>query len=173
MILPVFSPLPICGAFPLFRFPPVFLAQVDSSVGGKTGVDIPEGKNLVGAFYQPKAVYIDMAVLATLPVQEFLGGLAEVIKYGVIRDAVFFSFLETRELPSGHWSRRVFEEMIATCCRIKAEVVACDEREGGLRKDPQLWPYHRPCRGGRLLLSDYPRLCRRHRHGCGRQAGLS
>ncbi len=119
---------------PFVQVPTSLLAQVDSSVGGKTGVDIPEGKNLVGAFYQPRAVYIDMAVLATLPVQEFLGGLAEVIKYGVIRDAAFFSFLETERAAILAMEPNVLAEMIATCCRIKAEVVACDEREGGLRK---------------------------------------
>ncbi len=78
---------------PFVQLPTSLLAQVDSSVGGKTGVDIPEGKNLVGAFYQPKAVYIDISVLNTLPRQELLGGLAEVIKYGVIRDGEFFHFL--------------------------------------------------------------------------------
>ena len=119
---------------PFVQVPTTLLAQVDSSVGGKTGVDIPEGKNLVGAFYQPKAVYIDSEVLSTLPKEELLGGLAEVIKYGVIRDSDFFTFLqENREnildlVPS------VIEETILTCCRIKAEVVAEDEREGGIRR---------------------------------------
>ena len=80
---------------PFVQIPTTLLAQVDSSVGGKTGVDIPEGKNLVGAFYQPKAVYIDIDVLQTLPADELLGGLAEVIKYGVIRDEQFFDFLKT------------------------------------------------------------------------------
>ena len=79
---------------PFVQVPTTLLAQVDSSVGGKTGVDIPEGKNLVGAFYQPKAVYIDTAVLTTLPVEEYLGGIAEVIKYGIIRDFDFYCFLE-------------------------------------------------------------------------------
>ena len=119
---------------PFVQIPTSLLAQVDSSVGGKTGVDIPEGKNLVGAFYQPKAVYIDIAVLATLPRQEILGGLAEVIKYGVIRDAGFFSFLENKRNDILGLEPAILAEMISTCCRIKAEVVACDEREGGLRK---------------------------------------
>ncbi len=119
---------------PFIQIPTSLLAQVDSSVGGKTGVDIPEGKNLVGAFYQPRAVYIDMAVLATLPVQEFLGGLAEVIKYGVIRDAAFFAFLEQERDAILALQPAILSEMISTCCRIKAEVVARDEREGGLRK---------------------------------------
>ena len=78
---------------PFVQVPTTLLAQVDSSVGGKTGVDIPEGKNLVGAFYQPKAVYIDSLVLNSLPQEELLNGLAEVIKYGIIYDADFFEFL--------------------------------------------------------------------------------
>lgn len=119
---------------PFVQVPTSLLAQVDSSVGGKTGVDIPEGKNLVGAFYQPKAVYIDITVLSTLPRQEFLGGLAEVIKYGVIRDAGFFAFLEHKRDGILSLDPALLAEMIGTCCRIKAAVVASDEREGGLRK---------------------------------------
>ena len=119
---------------PFVQIPTTLLAQVDSSVGGKTGVDIPEGKNLVGAFYQPKAVFIDMAVLATLPEQEFLGGMAEVIKYGVIQDAEFFSFLDMNRGAVLALDPPVLSGMIRTCCRIKADVVARDEREGGLRR---------------------------------------
>jgi len=110
------------------------LAQVDSSVGGKTGVDIPEGKNLVGAFYQPQCVYIDTAVLMTLPPAEYGGGLAEVIKYGVIRDHDFFVFLEEQIDRILNLERETIQEMIHTCCRIKAEVVAEDERESNLRR---------------------------------------
>lgn len=119
---------------PFVQVPTTLLAQVDSSVGGKTGVDIPEGKNLVGAFYQPKAVYIDSLLLATLPTDELLGGIGEVIKYGVIRDRAFFDFLvENREkiLSLDHES---IEKTIYLCCKIKAEVVAADEREGGVRR---------------------------------------
>lgn len=119
---------------PFVQIPTTLLSQVDSSVGGKTGVDLPEGKNLVGAFYQPKAVYIDTDVLRTLDDQELLGGLAEVIKYGVIRDEHFFSFMETERKRILSLDPEVIVEMITRCCAIKAEVVAEDEREGGLRK---------------------------------------
>ena len=119
---------------PFVQIPTTLLSQVDSSVGGKTGVDIPEGKNLVGAFYQPKAVYIDTAVLTTLPAQEFLGGVAEVIKYGVIRDYDFYCFLERNLDAILELNPPVIQEMIHTCCRIKAEVVAEDEREADLRR---------------------------------------
>lgn len=119
---------------PFIQVPTTLLSQVDSSVGGKTGVDIPEGKNLVGAFYQPKAVYVDTAVLTTLPLQELLGGLAEVIKYGVIRDYDFFVFLERHLDKLLCLDRESIQEMISTCCRIKAEVVAADERESDLRR---------------------------------------
>jgi len=119
---------------PFVQIPTTLLSQVDSSVGGKTGVDLPEGKNLVGAFYQPKAVYIDTDVLQTLDSQELLGGLAEVIKYGVIRDEAFFAFLEKERVSILDLTSEVIVEMITRCCAIKAEVVAQDEREGGLRK---------------------------------------
>jgi len=113
---------------PFVQVPTTLLAQVDSSVGGKTGVDIPEGKNLVGAFYQPQVVYIDTAVLTTLPMKEYCGGLAEVIKYGVIRDKEFFLFLEDNIDPILSLDRVTIQKMIFTCCRIKADVVAEDER---------------------------------------------
>lgn len=119
---------------PFVQIPTTLLAQVDSSVGGKTGVDIPEGKNLVGAFYQPKAVYIDIEVLQTLPADELLGGLAEVIKYGVIRDQEFFDFLKTSREAILKLDDQSITEMIYTCCKIKAEVVSEDEREGGVRR---------------------------------------
>jgi 3-dehydroquinate synthase len=119
---------------PFVQVPTTLLAQVDSSVGGKTGVDIPEGKNLVGTFYQPRAVYIDTGVLHTLPQQELLGGLAEVIKYGVIADADFFRFLEEHRQRILALDEEVIPGMIARCCEIKAWVVARDEREGDLRR---------------------------------------
>lgn len=119
---------------PFVQVPTSLLAQVDSSVGGKTGVDIPEGKNLVGAFYQPKAVYIDPEVLSTLDSREFLSGLAEVIKYGIIRDSSFFHFLEENRERIIALEPSCLEQMISTCCRIKADVVEQDEREGGLRR---------------------------------------
>lgn len=119
---------------PFIQVPTTLLAQVDSSVGGKTGVDIPEGKNLVGAFYQPKAVFIDPAVLRSLDSQEVLGGLAEVIKYGVIRDRVFLQFLKEKREAILALDSEVLSELIFTCCKIKAEVVAEDERESDVRR---------------------------------------
>ncbi len=119
---------------PFVQVPTTLLSQVDSSVGGKTGVDIPEGKNLVGTFYQPKAVYIDIKVLQTLPVDELRGGLAEVIKYGVIHDADFFAFLKEQRNAVFALKQEVLTRLIARCCEIKAWVVERDEREGGLRR---------------------------------------
>ena len=119
---------------PFVQIPTTLLAQVDSSVGGKTGVDIPEGKNLVGAFYQPRCVYIDSNVLMSLPPDELLNGLAEVIKYGVIYDVDFFLFLAEQRQAILDRNVVVLEEMIARCCEIKAAVVAADEREADLRR---------------------------------------
>ena len=119
---------------PFVQVPTTLLAQVDSSVGGKTGVDIPEGKNLVGTFYQPKAVYIDTDVLQTLPPEELRGGLAEVIKYGVIHDADFFAFLNTNRDAVLALDQDIISRLIARCCEIKARVVEEDEREGGVRR---------------------------------------
>lgn len=119
---------------PFIQIPTTLLSQVDSSVGGKTGVDIPEGKNLVGAFYQPRVVYIDTAVLTTLPLSEYTSGLAEVIKYGVIQDEEFFGFLERQVELILRLDRDTIQEMIHTCCKIKAEVVAGDERESDRRR---------------------------------------
>lgn len=119
---------------PFVQIPTTLLAQVDSSVGGKTGVDIPEGKNLVGAFYQPRAVFIDTSVLHTLDKQEFLGGMAEVIKYGVIRDKDFFYYLRDNREAILNRDEEALRYVISTCCRIKAAVVAEDERESDVRR---------------------------------------
>lgn len=119
---------------PFVQIPTTLLAQVDSSVGGKTGVDIPEGKNLVGAFYQPRCVYIDSTVLRTLPRPELLNGIAEVIKYSVIRDAVFFDYLAMKRQQILDLELPILEEVISRCCQIKADVVAADERESDLRR---------------------------------------
>ena len=119
---------------PFVQVPTTLLAQVDSSVGGKTGVDIPEGKNLVGAFYQPRVVYIDIALLKTLPHEELLGGLAEVIKYGVIRDANFFQFLYDNRQKILLLDQKLIAKTVLTCCQIKADVVSQDELEGGVRR---------------------------------------
>ena len=109
------------------QIPTSLLAQVDSSVGGKTGVDLPQGKNLVGAFHQPVAVLIDPDTLLTLPDQFIIDGMGEVIKYGCIKDAAFFAFLE-QENALQH-----LEEVIETCVSIKRDVVSRDEREAGER----------------------------------------
>ena len=116
------------------QVPTTLLAQVDSSVGGKTGVDIPEGKNLVGAFYQPRAVFIDSQVLLQLPPDELLNGLAEVIKYGVIYDRDFFKFLEMSRKDILALDLQILEDVIARCCKIKTAVVEADEQEFDLRR---------------------------------------
>jgi 3-dehydroquinate synthase len=119
---------------PFVQVPTTLLAQVDSSVGGKTGVDLPEGKNLIGAFYQPGCVYIDPLVLSSLPAAELLNGLAEVIKYGVIWDADFFAYLRDNRAAILALEPEALARVIARCCAIKAEVVAADERESDLRR---------------------------------------
>jgi len=121
-------------SIPFAQIPTTLLSQVDSSVGGKTGVDIPEGKNLVGAFYQPKAVYIDSGVLQQLPQSEFLSGLAEVIKYGVIYDRDFFKFLEMNRKSILGLDLLFLEDVIARCCKIKAAIVEADEKESDFRR---------------------------------------
>jgi 3-dehydroquinate synthase len=115
------------------QIPTTLLAMVDSSVGGKTGVDLPEGKNLVGAFWQPKLVLIDPETLKTLPVEEVINGLAEVVKYGMIYDWEFFQLLEKNIGALRNLDMDFYTDIIKRCCEIKAEVVAQDEREGGLR----------------------------------------
>jgi 3-dehydroquinate synthase len=118
---------------PFIQIPTTLLSQVDSSVGGKTAVNHPLGKNMIGAFYQPKAVFIDTSSLLTLPEREFSAGMAEVIKYGIIYDAAFFVWLENNQNLIKNKDRDVLQYMIARCCEIKAEIVAIDERESGLR----------------------------------------
>jgi 3-dehydroquinate synthase len=118
----------------LVHIPTTLVAQVDSAIGGKTGVNLPEGKNLVGAFYPPKLVIADPNVLATLPHREYRSGLYEVIKYGVIADPELFHFLERRMLALLRRDRSALGWVVARCARIKAEVVARDERESGLRE---------------------------------------
>jgi 3-dehydroquinate synthase len=113
--------------------PTTLLAQVDSSVGGKVGVNLKAGKNLVGAFYQPRLVLCDLDTLATLPMRELRAGLSEVIKYGIIYDAALFHRLE-RDLPRLlERDPKTLAAVIARCCEIKAEVVRQDERDCGLR----------------------------------------
>ncbi len=119
---------------PYVQIPTSLLAQVDSSVGGKTGVDLPEGKNLLGTFYQPRRVYIDYGVLSTLPLEHLRNGLAEVVKYGCIWSASLFGFLEEQAERLLVYEAEVLEHIIYESCRIKAEVVSQDERESGLRR---------------------------------------
>ncbi len=118
----------------LVQVPTTVVAQVDSSVGGKTGVNLPEGKNLVGAFYPPSLVLVDPEVLRTLPAREFRGGLAEVIKYGVIADAKLFAFLEQNMDRMLARDDQALEHVIRRSIEIKAQVVSKDERESGLRE---------------------------------------
>ncbi len=118
---------------PFIQVPTTLLSQVDSSVGGKTAVNHPLGKNMIGAFYQPQAVFIDTSSLATLPDREFAAGMAEVIKYGIIYDSAFFQWLEGATQALLAKEPEAIAYTIRRCCEIKAEVVAKDEREGGLR----------------------------------------
>ena len=118
---------------PFVQVPTTLLAQVDSSVGGKTGINHPLGKNMIGAFHQPRAVLIDTDCLATLPPRELAAGLAEVIKYGAIRDAAFLAWLEARMDALVARTPADLAHAIRESCRIKAEIVAADEREQGER----------------------------------------
>lgn len=118
---------------PYVQVPTTLLAQVDSSVGGKTGVNHHDGKNLIGAFYQPKSVLIDIAVLKTLPRRELVAGLAEVIKYGIIDDPALFGLLEKEMQKIIGLDRELLARIIATSCAIKARVVEKDEREDDYR----------------------------------------
>lgn len=115
------------------QVPTTLLSQVDSSVGGKTAVNHPLGKNMIGAFYQPAAVVIDIDCLKTLPERELSSGLAEVIKYGIILDADLFDWLEQKIDSLLALDSNSIGYCIRRCCEIKAQVVAADEREGGMR----------------------------------------
>ncbi len=115
------------------QVPTTLLAQVDSSVGGKTGVNHPLGKNMIGAFYQPQAVLIDINTLHTLPARELSAGLAEVVKYGLISDQAFYRWLQETMPRLLAREEAALAEAIERSCAIKAQVVAADEREGGLR----------------------------------------
>ncbi|MDR2925199.1 MAG: 3-dehydroquinate synthase [Azoarcus sp.] len=118
---------------PFIQIPTTLLAQVDSSVGGKTAINHPLGKNMIGAFYQPRLVLADTVTLATLPAREFSAGLAEVIKYGLIRDAAFFDWLEQNIDALRRLDADSLAFAIERSCRNKAEVVAADETEQGER----------------------------------------
>lgn len=115
------------------QVPTTLLAQVDSSVGGKTGVNHKLGKNMIGTFWQPGLVWIDVETLKTLPKRELLAGIAEVIKYGVIRDKELFNFIEANREKILNLDSNILTHIIKRSCEIKAEIVSKDEREAGLR----------------------------------------
>ncbi len=115
------------------QMPTTLLAQVDSSVGGKTGVNHPKGKNMIGAFHQPRCVIADIATLGTLSDREYRAGLAEVVKYGLIYDLAFLEWLEANAEALAAREERAIVHAVRRSCEIKAEVVALDERESGLR----------------------------------------
>jgi 3-dehydroquinate synthase len=116
------------------HIPTTLVAQVDSSIGGKTGVNLPEGKNLIGAFFSPRLVIVDPELLATLPPRQYRSGLYEVIKYGVIGDAELFALLETRMKDLLARRPAALDWVVARCLRAKARIVSRDERESGLRQ---------------------------------------
>lgn len=118
---------------PFIQVPTTLLAQVDSSVGGKVAINHPKGKNIIGAFYQPKLVLADIDTLKTLPLRELRSGLAEVIKYGVIWDKDFFEYMESHIKDALNLNYKMLEVLIAKSCTIKAAIIEEDEREGGLR----------------------------------------
>lgn len=118
----------------LVQVPTTFLAQVDSAIGGKNGVNLPSGKNLLGTFYQPKAVLIDPAVLSTLPEREYRAGLYEALKVGIIRSPEIFNYMEEQRARILQRDLEALEWLIAACVEVKAEVVAADERESDLRR---------------------------------------
>ena len=118
---------------PFVQVPTTLLAQVDSSVGGKTGINHPLGKNMIGAFYQPRLVVCDLDTLQTLPAREFSAGMAEVIKYGPIADTAFLNWIEENMASLTGRDTAALAHAVKRCCEIKADVVGRDERESGLR----------------------------------------
>ena len=118
---------------PFVQIPTTLLSQVDSSVGGKTAINHPLGKNMIGAFYQPQIVLADLSSLSTLPPREFSAGMAEVIKYGLLGDADFIGWLEDNMSTLMSQEETVLAQAVEHCCRMKAEIVASDEKEQGIR----------------------------------------
>ena len=121
-------------SIPYIQVPTTLLAQVDSSIGGKTAIDLPYGKNLLGTFYQPRAVFADLSYLGTLPDKEFNNGMAEVIKYGIIDDEKMFRLLEEKMAPVKGKDPALLLKIVENCCRIKKSIVEIDEKEQGLRR---------------------------------------
>ena len=121
-------------SIPYIQIPTTLLAQVDSSIGGKTAVDLPYGKNLLGTFYQPQAVFTDLSYLVTLPEKEFNNGLAEIIKYGIIDDEKMFRLLEDNMELIKRKDPALLLKIVECCCRIKKSIVEIDEKEQGLRR---------------------------------------
>ena len=119
---------------PFVQIPTTLLSQSDSSVGGKTGVDFCGGKNIIGAFHQPKMVYINVSTLKTLPEKEFISGMGEVIKHGVIRDKAFFEYVEKNAVKIKSLDENTLIKLSEINCKIKADVVSKDEKESGLRR---------------------------------------
>ena len=118
---------------PFVQIPTTLLSQVDSSVGGKTAINHPLGKNMIGAFYQPEIVLADLSSLSTLPPREFSAGMAEVIKYGLLGDAEFIAWLEEQMPLLMRQDESVLAQAVEHCCRMKAEIVESDEKEQGIR----------------------------------------
>ena len=121
-------------SIPYIQIPTTLLAQVDSSIGGKTAIDLPQGKNLLGTFYQPRAVFTDLSYLATLPEKEFNNGLAEIIKYGIIDDEKMFRLLEDNMEAVKRKDPALLLKLVESCCRVKKTIVEIDEKEQGLRR---------------------------------------
>jgi 3-dehydroquinate synthase len=119
---------------PVVQVPTTLVAQVDSAIGGKTGVNLVSGKNLLGTFHQPLCVLVDPDVLSTLPAREYRSGLFEAMKYGVIRNPKIFDIMEERQEALLKRDPQLLEKIIAECIEVKAEVVSADEREGGERR---------------------------------------
>ncbi|MFO8058072.1 MAG: 3-dehydroquinate synthase [bacterium] len=119
---------------PVVMYPTTLLSMVDSSIGGKTAIDVPEGKNLLGTFHQPRAVYIDVSMLETLPRRHLLSGMAEVVKHGIIKDREFVKVLEDRGMDLIDGDPDAQKEIILESCRIKSEVVSADEKELDYRR---------------------------------------
>ncbi len=159
---------------PVVQVPTTLLGMVDAAVGGKTGINTPEGKNLVGAFHPPAGVLCDVDVLATLPEADLTAGLAEVVKCGFIADPVILDLVESAVRDDPERARRAdnphLRELIERAVRVKAEVVAADLRESSPARDPQLRPHVRPRRRAGRGLHLAARRGRRRRHGLRRRA---